>query len=141
MAGFVVHESGSGPPALALTVRHMSLLPRRAGTTLIELLVALVIITVGLLALAGAAAIVARDTAMGRREVALAWRARARLERLTSVPCNTLVGGSTNSDGIDEHWAVSAGRNHTLRLVVTVTAPDRAGRRTVRRLEGIVACA
>ena len=121
-------------------MRPMSL-ARRTGTTLVELLVAVVIITVGLLALAGAAAIVARDTAAGRREVALAWRARARLERLTSIPCRALAGGTAASEGVAEQWAISAGRNGTLHITVTVAARDRAGRPTVRRLEGIVACA
>ena len=116
--------------------------PARAGTTLVELIVALVIVTVGLLALAGAAAVVARETAAGRRESALAWRARARLERLTSLPCTLLSGGSTTSDGVAERWTVSAGRNGLRRLVVTVEAPASGGAaRTVRRLEGFVACA
>ncbi len=114
----------------------------RAGTTLVELIIALVVITVGLLALAGAAAVVARETAAGRREATLAELARTRLERLTSTPCELLVPGTTNADGITEHWAVGAGRNGTRRLLITVAAPapGSAGR-TVRRLERIVACA
>ena len=119
----------------------MPSLVSRAGTTLVELVVSLVIITVGLLALAGAAAIVARETAAGRRELDLAWRARARLERLTSVPCGRLAGGTASAAGIDERWTVSAGRNGTLRLVVTVESADRAAQRDAHRLEGTVACA
>ena len=114
----------------------------RAGTTVVELLVALVIVTVGLLALAGAAAIVARETAAGRRELALTWAARTRLERLATVPCALLTGGTSVAGGITERWTVSAGRNGTHRLVVTVeaAAPAAAAPMT-RRLEGIAACA
>ena len=113
-----------------------------AGTTLVELIVALVIITVGLLALAGAAAIVARETAVGRREMTLAWHARGRLERLTTVPCALLSGGLATSGGVTERWTVAAGRNGMHRLVVTVEAPAQGvATRTTRRLEGLVACA
>src|SRR5687767_1441115 len=114
----------------------------RAGTTLVELIIALVIVTVGLLALAGAAALVARETAAGRREIILSWRGRARLERLASLPCPLQSAGSASADGVTERWTVWAGGNGMHRLVVTVEAPAAAGaRQTVRRLEGLVACA
>ena len=114
----------------------------RTGTTLVELLVALVIITVGLLALAGAAAVVARETAAARREAALAWRARTQLERLTSRPCSVLADGTATDDGITERWTVSPARNGTRRIAVTVEAPSAGtARRIVRRLEGIARCA
>ena len=87
----------------------------REGTTLVELIVALVMITIALLALAGAAAIVTRETAAGRRELALAWAARSRLERLMSTPCPALASGSAATDGTIERWTVTASRNGTHR--------------------------
>ena len=116
------------------------MLHSRAGATVVELLIALIIVTVGLLALAGAAAIVTRETAAGRRELALAWAARARLERLTSGPCDALADGSATAAGISERWTVSAGGNDTQRITVTVENLS-LGQRTVRRLETVVPCA
>lgn len=127
------------------SLRREALLPRecrRTGATVVELMSALVMVTIGLLALAGAAALVARETGIARRELALAWAGRSRLERLTSAPCEALADGSLTADGIAEQWAITAGRNGTRRIVVTVEAPSPAGgAHIVRRLEGVVACA
>lgn len=112
--------------------------PRR-GTTVVELLIALIVLTVGLLALAGAAAIIARETAAARRELTLAWMARARLERLASEGCDTLDSGLENGAGISERWTVAESRNDTRRITVTVRQVVLGGA-VVRRLEGIVAC-
>ena len=118
------------------------LVEARDGTTVVELLVALVIVTIGLLALAGAAALVARETGRGHRELALARAARTRLERLTSTPCAALASGSVTANGIAERWTVGEGRNGVRRLVVTVEALAPAGgARIVRRLEGSLPCA
>lgn len=116
------------------------MLHARAGTTVVELLIALIIVTIGLLALAGAAAIVTRETAAGRREIALAWAARSRLERLTSGSCDALADGSAAAAGIAERWTVAAGGNGTRRIMVTVENQS-LGQRTVRRLEAVVPCA
>lgn len=114
----------------------------RDGSTVVELLIALVIVTIGLLALAGAAALVARETGRGHRELALARAARTRLERLTSTPCAALASGSAAANGIAERWTVAEGRNGVRRLVVTAEAPASAGgARIVRRLEGSLPCA
>lgn len=113
----------------------------RTGTTVVELLIALIVVTVGLLALAGAAAIVAREIAAGRREILLAWAARSRLERLTSSACTALTSGSALASGVSERWVVESGRNDTRRLTVVVEAAASSGAaRAVRRLDGLVAC-
>ena len=114
--------------------------PRR-GTTLVELLVALVVVTVGLLGLAGSAALVARELGASRREAAVTAAARSRLERLTSGPCRLPDDGTAVGGSIIEHWTIvpaSNGMSH-----VAVTAEQRAPehhRSTIRRLEALVPC-
>ena len=119
---------------------HLPGMPRR-GTTLVELLIALVIVTVGLLALAGAAAVVAREVGTGRREVAVAAAARNRLEQLTSAPCRSLMDGAAASGGITERWTISSAPNGMRRIAVRAEATAAGARAPlVRQLDALVSC-
>ena len=98
-----------------------------SGFTVIEVLVAVLVISVGLLALAGSSSIVARMLARGRQETLAVEAAERRLEELrrqahTAAPaCPTPASGSvTGNAGIVERWDVVAGSGTAvLRVIVT----------------------
>lgn len=77
----------------------------RCGFSLIELLIALVLLEVGLLALVGLAAASTRDVDAVRRDAAALSLARARLERMASVSCRgTASGASPAGPGLNERY-------------------------------------
>ena len=84
-------------------IRHV-----RRGFTLIELMVAIVVLTIGLLGLASSAAVVTRQIGGGAQMSLAANMAQARFEALRSQDCATLVGGSATARGITEVWTVTA---------------------------------
>jgi Tfp pilus assembly protein FimT len=63
------------------------------GLTVVEVLVATVILAVGLLALAGTGAVTTRMIARGQRAAAVSTLAAARLEQLRRVACVAPVNG------------------------------------------------
>lgn len=71
--------------------------PARAGFTLVEALVAVVVLTVGLLALAGAAAHYARALAAAAALATAAHAARAELEARRAQPCDHAEAGGSES--------------------------------------------
>lgn len=81
--------------------------PSRRGFTLIELMVTIVILTLGLLALAGTSAAVTRQIGGGAQMALAASTAQARFERLRSEDCVTLTGGTATTRGITEVWTAS----------------------------------
>lgn len=98
-----------------------------AGFSLVELLIALSVLSIGLMALAGTAGLVARILADSRRRSFVAQLAATRLEMLrraagATVPaCMTLVGGAVGHPGsIAERWVVS-GRGQTRTVIDSIT--------------------
>lgn len=79
----------------------------RPAFTLVELLVAIVIFTIGLLALAATSGLVAAHVGDGGRLTAAAHAARTALDSLGAQPCTALVSGSATRDGIAIEWVVS----------------------------------
>lgn len=96
------------------------------GFTIIEVVVAIVILTVGILALAAGSALVTRMIARGGRTAAMAQYAGQRLEQLRVTACtsqaagaDTLYRGSTAVD-INSWRFVQPGPNHW-QIVMTET--------------------
>jgi prepilin-type N-terminal cleavage/methylation domain-containing protein len=75
----------------------------RNGLTLVELLVALLVLTVGVLALAGTAAQLARAEARAAATARAAAAIDERVERVAAAPC-TDDAGTRQVDGLDERW-------------------------------------
>lgn len=102
-----------------------------AGLSLVEVLVALTILSIGLLALAGASATVNRMIGEGRRSTAVMGFGERRVDLLRaqgrdSAGCGSLAGGSaTLPGGLTEQWSVSPGI-HSVAVEVVIT-----GRRTM----------
>jgi prepilin-type N-terminal cleavage/methylation domain-containing protein len=109
-----------------------------AGFTLVEVLLALIILGVGILALAGSSSRVTRMIGRGRTETHAALRASARMEMLRAAARSTTPrclapgfasGGSLPVAGAGESWVVPL--SGTVRRVrVTVTYLTVSGTRS-----------
>lgn len=103
----------------------------RAGFTLVELVVALTLLTVGLLGWIGAGGMMLRMHAASERDVDGAMRARARAERTAGLACDAMRGGSMRDGaGVDERWEVRALANGVRLVHAEATYGTRRGPRT-----------
>jgi prepilin-type N-terminal cleavage/methylation domain-containing protein len=86
------------------------------GFTLIEVLIAVTVLSIGVMALVGSSAMATRMIGRGRESTQVGQVATARAEWLrqiaasTSPPCGSaqLVNGTTSNNGITEQWQVNA---------------------------------
>jgi prepilin-type N-terminal cleavage/methylation domain-containing protein len=100
------------------------------GFSLVELIVAILILTVGILGLAATAGQVERMVGWGGRIGGSAMAASSELELLRGTPCSALGSSGTVTQGIYSlSWTVSAsGQLRT--FTVTVTYPNGTGTRS-----------
>lgn len=113
------------------------------GFTLIELIVAATVFTVGLLALLGTNLLVYELLDAGHRANIASFYARERAETLRGIRCSALADGSETRGGVYQlAWNIqSAYGGNARRLLVLVTyAPRRGGVRT-DTVETSVLCA
>ena len=98
------------------------------GSSLVEVVVAVVIFGVGVLALTGTSGAVARMTGLGRHASASAILASSRLERLRAAPCPPgATAGSASAGQYGEQWtATPAGIGRVLRVIVSYDDGRRA---------------
>lgn len=90
------------------------------GFTIVELLVAIVIFSVGLLALASTAGVILTSLTSTQSRTIAAEVAESRLERLRTTTCANRASGSATERGIAETWTL----NHVARaddVTVAVT--------------------
>jgi prepilin-type N-terminal cleavage/methylation domain-containing protein len=78
---------------------------RRTGVSLVELLVALTVLSVGLLALAAVTGGVLRSSSSAARGARAAALLEVRAESLHVAPCDT-GSGAREADGLRERWQV-----------------------------------
>jgi len=111
---------------------------RTRGFTLVEIVVAALVLTVGVLALAGTAAAVSRMVGWGQRLGGSAVVAQARLEELRSRGCASLGGGRDSVGHYRLQWSVTT--TGPLRTVaLTVGYPNGRGERS-DRFEAVAWC-
>jgi len=79
----------------------------RPAFTLVELLVAIVVFTIGLLALAATAGLVAAHVGDGGRLTASAHLARTLLDSLGARSCDVIVAGSAARAGTTAEWSTT----------------------------------
>ena len=103
---------------------------RRAGFTLVELIVAIIILTVGVLGLASVSAVVMRQITGSSFQNRAAAIASSRFERLRSVSCAAAAGGTATSGGITERWTVQM-LNRSMQIQDVVTWTERGRTRTM----------
>lgn len=111
----------------------------RAGFTLVELIVAMLMLTIGLLGLAGVGAVVLKQMKGGTHQTIAASIAQSRFEQFEGDPCSSIVGGTATVRGMQESWTVAAVglRAKTIRDTVTFAASN--GTRKVG-IHTVVAC-
>jgi prepilin-type N-terminal cleavage/methylation domain-containing protein len=105
------------------------------GFTLVEVLVAIVLLTVGVMALLGSSALVSRMIGRGRGSTVAVQVATARLERLRRVAASTtprctspqFVSDSTTTAGVAERWIVEGGAGLSRRVSVILAYRDPRG--------------
>ena len=118
-----------------------------AGFTLVEVLIAIALLGVGILALTGSSALVTRMIGRGKVETQAAVRAARRVELLRTIAASTTPhclapeftnGGPVFSDALAESWEVMpSGRVRRIRVTVsylTIRGPRSAV------LETAIAC-
>ena len=89
----------------------------RRGFTLIELIVALLVVDVALLALVGSATTFSREVAIAALRARAQAGAIARMERLASVSCSGAVfGDSIWAPAIHEWWTVASPTGRTVEI-------------------------
>jgi prepilin-type N-terminal cleavage/methylation domain-containing protein len=95
------------------------------GFTLVEVLIAVVILSVGVLGMVGAAGLVSRMIGQGKRNTQAAVVAMQRMEILrgqalsTNPRCTALAGGTAATTGVTETWTVTGtGKSRRIRLIV-----------------------
>lgn len=117
------------------TPRHAS--APRAGFSLTELIVAIVLMTVGLCALASTSVWLTTGTSSSRRTERAAVLALSRLELLRSGACTPAAGALTHGDLI-ERWSLSVEAGRAI-AVVTVSPRD-SGRIREQRYQTAYPC-
>jgi prepilin-type N-terminal cleavage/methylation domain-containing protein len=76
------------------------------GFTLVEAMIAIVVLAVGVLGLAGSAAIMTRQMNGGARLASANVIARSRFEQLSAQDCTKLATGTASTSGFSEQWTV-----------------------------------
>jgi type II secretion system protein I len=118
-----------------------------AGFTLIEVLLALVVLAIGILALTGSSSLVTRMIGRGKMETLAALAASTRIEALRATAAATVPrctspefasGGPDIENGLSQSWTVS-GSGQLRRVRVTVTYLTVKGRKSAV-LETDIAC-
>jgi len=105
----------------------------RRGWTLVELLVALMIFSVGALAMVATSANVITLMTGAKNRALAASLATARLERMRSQPCAAHTSDSTTSSGISQSWqVVKLARADDVTVRVTFVANRRSQTRIYR---------
>lgn len=124
-------------------------LPVRRGFSMIEVMVALVLLTLGVMALVGSSAMVSRMIGRGRGSTVAVQVATARIERLRRIAASTtprclspqFVSDSATTDGVSERWVVAPAGGSGLSRRVSVMLSYRDPRGPVRdTLHTIVLC-
>lgn len=105
----------------------------RLGLTIVEVLVALVILGVGLLGMAGSSALLFRTATSAALEERAVRRLELRLASLIATGCGRAMSGTQEAagDGVREQWTVEAAANGA--ALIEASAQWRDGVR-IRRL-------
>ena len=100
-----------------------------SGYTLIEVVIALMVFTIGGLALAASSAVIARGMAANATRERAGWIASSRLELLESQ-CRTAVSGRESVQHVESEWSVARIDSSRVALVETVSYMSPHGMRT-----------
>lgn len=102
--------------------------PRR-GVTIVEVLIAMLVLTFGLLGMAGFSLTLTRQFKTSTRQETAALMVQSRLDSIASIRCETLAPSGTQSGtlvrlGVTEKWSIADGNDIKI-LTDTVTFSPR----------------
>jgi prepilin-type N-terminal cleavage/methylation domain-containing protein len=98
----------------------------RGGYTIVELLVAIMIFTIGLLAMAGTASLIMMTLAGSQTRSIAASVAESRFDRLRAQTCGAHASGYAVTRGLREDWSVQPlARADDVSVVVTMVSNHR----------------
>ena len=80
----------------------------RYGFTIIELMIAIVVLSIGVLGLAGTSAMVSRMIGGAAQQTIAANVAATRFEKMRSRQCSAITSGTATLRGTSEAWTVSS---------------------------------
>jgi Tfp pilus assembly protein PilV len=86
-------------------VRRRPVRPSPPGFTLVETIIAIVLIEIGLLALTASTGIVVRETLIVRARTTALEIARNRIEAIAATPCAAASGRVSSPSGLRETWS------------------------------------
>ena len=112
--------------------RRRPFLRARRGVTLVELIVAMSILSIGLLAIVGTSGGIARGLGEARGDNLAAIIAQSRFETVAGMTCNGLTlphSETTVTRGVTEKWQITDAGNSTLLVVDSVSWQTRRGTR------------
>ena len=105
----------------------------RSGVTMIELVVALAIVSIGVFGLAGGATLVTRLMGGGTIQTRAAQMASAHLEQFRSMSCTSVSSSADTSRGVISSWSAAAVSSGGVRrgtsINLTVRYPTTKGMR------------
>ncbi|HEV2671327.1 MAG TPA: prepilin-type N-terminal cleavage/methylation domain-containing protein [Gemmatimonadales bacterium] len=115
------------------------------GFTIVEVLVAIVVVTVGMMALLGTAALVTRMIARGQRSAVAAQFAQQRIEQLRNSACTSQAAGTdTLSRGSTwvaiNTWNWTALTQSTWKVTLAVRYKTAQGRTRTEQMETGISC-
>lgn len=105
----------------------------RRGLTLIEVVIAILLLSVGALALEGSSALMIRRLAESKRAATAQNVARTRSESSLSTECGALTSGSEQAFGVQSQWTVG-GNAGSIDIEQRLTYPTRRGQHSEKFL-------
>lgn len=92
----------------------------RRGFSIVELVVAMMLVAIGLLSLVGANTVLVRRRNEARQRLTAVTAATNRVAQLSSGPCLSVSGAANGSPGMAERWSVRSEPNATREIVDSV---------------------
>ena len=86
----------------------------RSGFTVVEVMVAMLVLSLGVLAMVGTAALVQRQMGSAQQQSLAAFAAQTRFEQLRSINCQSIANGSAATRTVTEAWV----KKDTARAVI-----------------------
>jgi len=108
--------------------------------SLIELIVGIVVLTVGMLGLAGVSTVVLRQMNGSANQAVATTLVQSRFERLEGRPCSSITGGTATTRGVTETWTASAVGSRGMRIASTVRFSGLRGAASEVSFETVVSC-
>jgi Tfp pilus assembly protein PilV len=107
--------------------------------TLVELIIAIIILTVGMLGLAGVSTTVLRQMRGGSNQTIAAGIAQTRFEQLEGRACSEIISGTATTRGMTETWLVAPVGLRAMSVIDTVRFLGLRGQTSVG-IHTVVSC-